>query len=97
MSKTKSKPEAPMVMRDIKPYKSMIDGRMINSRSAHREHLREHGCIEIGNEKFSPVQTPLDHAKRKELIRAQVDSMSEREFKKALARDIEFIKWNSRK
>lgn len=38
------------VMPDIKPYKSMIDGREITSRSRHREHLRAHGCIEIGNE-----------------------------------------------
>lgn len=38
------------VMPDISPYKSMIDGREITSRSRHREHLRAHGCIEVGNE-----------------------------------------------
>lgn len=38
------------VMPDIKPYQSMIDGREITSRSRHREHLRAHGCIEVGNE-----------------------------------------------
>jgi len=38
------------VMPDIQPYKSMIDGREITSRSRHREHLKAHGCIEIGNE-----------------------------------------------
>lgn len=38
------------VMTDIKPYRSMIDGGMITSRSHHREHLREHGCIEVGND-----------------------------------------------
>jgi len=43
-------PRAPMTMPDIKPYKSMIDGREITSRSRHREHLRAHNCIEIGNE-----------------------------------------------
>jgi hypothetical protein len=51
-----------MVMPDIKPYQSMIDGSMITSRSRHREHLREHGCLEVGNEtkylKPKPVQTP---------------------------------------
>lgn len=41
---------APMVMGDIQPYQSMIDGSTIQSRSQHREHLRQHGCIEIGNE-----------------------------------------------
>jgi hypothetical protein len=41
---------APMVMSDIKPYKSMIDGKMIESRSVHRAHLKQHNMIEIGNE-----------------------------------------------
>lgn len=38
------------VIPDIQPYKSMVDGREISSRSAHREHLRAHGLIEVGNE-----------------------------------------------
>lgn len=38
------------VMPDIQPYKSMIDGSVINSRSRHREHLRDHGCFEVGND-----------------------------------------------
>ena len=38
------------VVPDIQPYQSMVDGSMISSRSAHREHLRKHGVIEIGNE-----------------------------------------------
>jgi hypothetical protein len=43
-------PDAPLVMKDIAPYKSMIDGSEITSRSKHREHLRQHDCIEVGNE-----------------------------------------------
>lgn len=42
--------EVPHVLPDIKPYKSMIDGSMITSRSQHREHLRMHGCVEVGND-----------------------------------------------
>lgn len=42
--------DAPMVMTDIKPYRSMVDGSMIESRSQHREHLRKHQLVEIGNE-----------------------------------------------
>lgn len=38
------------IMPDIQPYQSMIDGREITSRSRHREHLKAHGCIEVGNE-----------------------------------------------
>ena len=41
---------APMVMVDLAPYQSMIDGTMITSRSQHREHLKRNGCIEVGNE-----------------------------------------------
>lgn len=38
------------VMGDIKPYVSQIDGKVINSRSIHREHLKQHGCVEVGND-----------------------------------------------
>jgi hypothetical protein len=49
-----------MVMPDIQPYQSMIDGSMIQSRSRHREHLKDHGCIEVGNEiqKPKPIRPP---------------------------------------
>ena len=43
-------PSGHMVMKDIAPYRSMVDGSLITSRSKHREHLRAHNCIEIGNE-----------------------------------------------
>lgn len=42
------------VMGDIQPYKSMITGEMIQGRRQHREHLRQHGCIEVGNERLTP-------------------------------------------
>jgi hypothetical protein len=38
------------VMGDIGPYKSMITGEMINGRRQHRDHLRQHNCVEVGNE-----------------------------------------------
>lgn len=38
------------VMPDIQAYQSMVTGEMIQSRSVHREHLRRHNVIEIGNE-----------------------------------------------
>lgn len=91
----------PDVMPDIAPYQSMIDGSMIQSRSQHREHLRENNCYEVGNEahaqmdyynKLSPDVAPQQ---RKELIRAQVDAMSDGQFRAALKRDIDRVKWNS--
>ncbi len=43
-------PESSMIMPDIQPYKSMVNGEMITSRSHHRNLLKQHGLIEIGNE-----------------------------------------------
>jgi hypothetical protein len=43
--------EATRIMSDISPYQSVITGEMITSRSKHREHLKRHDCIEVGNEK----------------------------------------------
>ena len=49
-------PRTAFVMPDIQPYRSQIDGSTIASRSHHREHLRAHGCIEVGND--SSLQKP---------------------------------------
>lgn len=42
---------APYVAPDIQPYKSTITGEPITSRSQHRAHLKQHGMVEVGNEK----------------------------------------------
>lgn len=62
--------EAPMIMPDIQPYTSMIDGSTITSRSRHREHLRAHGCIEVGDQKLPPprLQDTATRGLREELI-----------------------------
>lgn len=92
---------APMIMPDIEPYQSMITGETINSRSRHREHLREHGCFEVGND-VKPMLTYYDNIpdvaprQRHEIIRAQVDALSQDQFRKAVKRDMDRIKWNSR-
>jgi len=38
------------IINEIQPYRSQIDGSMIDSRTKHRNHLKNNGCIEIGNE-----------------------------------------------
>jgi hypothetical protein len=56
-----TKRDAPMVQSDIQGYISQIDGSWIDSKSKHRNHLKQHGCIEVGNEKQSnatPKQDP---------------------------------------
>ncbi len=71
------------VMPDIQPYQSMIDGTVITSRSKHRAHLRDHGCVEIGNDsslrsKPKPLQSPP--GLKDEILRAvhQVESRQRR-------------------
>ena len=49
------------VMGDITPYKSPIDGTVISSRAQHKAHKRQHGVIEVGNEKLSrPMNKPYN-------------------------------------
>lgn len=96
-----SQPMAHEVIGEIQPYRSMIDGTMITSRAQHREHLKKHGCKEVGNEIQALMKQPrglpdVSPQKRKELIVAQVQAMSERQFRQALKKDIDFVKWNSR-
>lgn len=40
------------VIPDIQPYRSMQTGEVIGSRSTHRAHLKQHGLVEVGNEKW---------------------------------------------
>jgi len=42
---------APQILADIKPYKSVVTGKMITSRSAHRNYLKDNNLTEVGNEK----------------------------------------------
>lgn len=38
------------VVGDIQAYKSMVTGEMIEGRRQHREHLKSHGVVEVGND-----------------------------------------------
>ena len=46
------------IIPDIEPYESMVDGSRITSRSHHREHLRDHGYEEVGNERMPEREAP---------------------------------------
>ena len=59
--------DAPMVMSDIEGYVSQVDGTWIKSRSHHREHLKQHRMIELGN------NVPMQH-KPVELSRKEQES-----------------------
>lgn len=53
-------PAGPFVYGDIAEYRSMATGELIGGRRQHREHLREHGLIELGNETFRPPPRPKE-------------------------------------
>ena len=45
-----SEPRTATIIGDIKPYRSMITGEMIDGRRDHKEHLKKHGVVEVGND-----------------------------------------------
>ena len=71
------------IMPDIQPYQSMADGSMITGRRQHREHLRQHNCIEIGNESMETRKAPPIDTRR-EVLRAQLANMTNRDADKIL-------------
>jgi hypothetical protein len=74
----------PMVMPDIQPYKSMIDGSMITSRSVHRDLLRQNNCIEICNEKMESRPPPVIDTRR-EVMRQQLANMTHKQANQILS------------
>ena len=76
--------DGPQIMLDINPYKSMVDGSMITSRSKHREHLRKHNCIEIGNETMQNTPPPVQ-TNRREMLHRRLGDMSDRQANQILA------------
>lgn len=69
---------APMVMPDIAGYKSMQTGEWIGGRRQHREHLKQHRLIEVGNEikaHLSPTRPKME-SPRAQIIEAVKRHMS---------------------
>lgn len=75
------KSASPQIVRDIEPYKSMINGEMITSRSRHRTHLRDHGCIEVGNEFKAAMKRPETALKdtRKQTLHSLLGDKSDKQ------------------
>jgi hypothetical protein len=76
-------PSSAMVMSDIAPYRSMVDGSMIEGRRQHRDHLRQHNCIEVGNEKMESKPAPIVDTRR-DVLRAQLANMTHSQANKIL-------------
>ena len=73
------------VQPDIQPYKSMIDGRMVTSRSHHRRHLKANNCVEVGNEQMQsrPKQS---RDTRVDVLREQLSNMTHSQANQLLAK-----------
>lgn len=54
LAKQASKANGLIVLNDIQPYKNVVDGKMITSRSHHRNFLKKYNLYEVGNEKPKP-------------------------------------------
>ena len=67
---------APMVIADCSPFRSIVDGSIINSNKGRRDHMRRHNLIELGNEPIKQQQYRGDHNVRKELTEAVKQVMS---------------------
>lgn len=94
-SKAYGEPSSAMIVPDIAPYRSMVDGSMIEGRSQHRDHLRAHGCIEVGNETMTSKPT-MQTDSRKDVLRAQLANMTHSQANKVLARMREEIRFTRR-
>lgn len=52
----------PMIIRDMAEFVSVVDGSVITSRSTHREHMKRHELIEVGNERMTRREVQLPRA-----------------------------------
>lgn len=66
----------PYIQSDIEPYRSVMTREPITSRSQHREHLRQYGVIEVGNERLGVSREVLPPVR--EDVRAALDASPER-------------------
>lgn len=61
-----------MVIADIQPYRSMATGEMITSRSHHKNHLKDHGLVEVGNETANKKTSWIEQKSQKDMLRKEI-------------------------
>jgi hypothetical protein len=77
---TDSASECTMVHGDVPPFRSIIDGTVIEGRRQYNEHMRKHGVVpyEAGSEKVRPQgRTPEDRKALREFIWEKVDRVNQ--------------------
>jgi hypothetical protein len=67
---------APMIQADIAGYQSQVTGEWIGSRSTHRQHLKEHRLIEVGNEIKAHTTKQAPRVDRERLRRDIAESLN---------------------
>lgn len=74
---SRPRPMGPYVIADIEPYRNVLDGKRIQSRRHHRDFLRAHRLIEVGNEYDKGL--PIDSAPRSNAMneRARRDAIEQ--------------------
>ena len=83
------------VQDDIKPYQSMINGKIISSRSQHRRHLKIHGCVEVGNEEMRHGKPREQRSNRREILREQLANMTHKDANRILERIRDEIRFSN--
>lgn len=63
-------PSGPMIIGDIQPYRSMATGEMIMGRRQHREHLKKHRLVELGNDPIRRQERKPDPTIKRDIINA---------------------------
>lgn len=66
------------VMVDMEPYRSPIDGSIVSSRKHHRDHMRKHGVIEVGNEKLTGKKKSYEPEGVRDDIHGVINDMQRR-------------------
>ena len=82
------------VVPDIQPYQSMVTGEIITSRSKHRQHLKDHNMVEVGNDSClsKPHKIPDPNPnQRRELLRRYVNQFTNAEWDRATKRHREAV------
>lgn len=79
----------PQVIKDIEPYQNMIDGKTITSRRQHRDLLRAHNCVEVGNDTshLTPRAQKID-ANRRESLHRMLGDVSEKQLQGMVRNEI---------
>lgn len=80
--------EGPQVVRDLQPYRSMIDGSVIDGRKRHRDHLKAHGCLEVGNDTSHMTRKAAPLPSHKESLHRMLADVGDRDIRQIIQNEL---------